>query len=145
MNIHSILQRPPHCYPFFLVDWVLKYEVGKNIHDVKNITINEPFFAGHFPSYPIMPGVLILEALAQAAGILSLLTINATLSSNEIIYFVGIDGARFKIPATAGDQLHLYVDIERRMQGIWKFKTKAACIDGKVALKRYLMCAKPSE
>ena len=119
MDIHGILEHLPHRYPFLLVDRVLEIEPGKSIHAFKNVTINEPFFVGHFPHHPVMPGVLIMEALAQAAGILSFKTMDTKPDANSVFYFVGIDGARFKKPVMPDDQLHLHVEILRQMRGIW--------------------------
>jgi 3-hydroxyacyl-[acyl-carrier-protein] dehydratase len=141
MDIHEILQHLPHRYPFLLVDRVLECEPGKRIVALKNVSINEPFFTGHFPHHPVMPGVLILEALAQAAGILSFRTMEAKPDQDSVFYFVGIDNARFKKPVTAGDQLHLHVEIERQMRGIWKYKAQAR-VDGVVMAEAELMCAK---
>ena len=130
----------PHRYPFLLVDRVLEIEPNKSIHAYKNVTINEPFFVGHFPHHPVMPGVLIMEALAQAAGILSFKTMGAKPDDNSVFYFVGIDNARFKKPVLPGDQLHLHVEIVRQMRGIWKYKVEAR-VDGEVAAQAELMCA----
>jgi 3-hydroxyacyl-[acyl-carrier-protein] dehydratase len=141
MDIHQILEHLPHRYPFLLVDRVVELELGKSIHAYKNVTINEPFFQGHFPHHPVMPGVLILEALAQAAGILSFKTMNAKPTDDAVFYFVGIDKARFKKPVMPGDQLHFFVDIERRMRGIWKYKGVAK-VDGETAAEASLMCAR---
>jgi 3-hydroxyacyl-[acyl-carrier-protein] dehydratase len=141
MDIHEIIEHLPHRYPFLLVDRVIDCEPGKAIHAYKNITINEPFFAGHFPHHPVMPGVLIMEALAQAAGILSFRTMDEKPDANSVFYFVGIDHARFKKPVTAGDQLHLHVRILRQMRGIWKYKAEAM-VDGAIVAEAELMCAK---
>jgi len=141
MDIHKILEHLPHRYPFLLVDRVLELEVGKFIHAYKNVTINEPFFTGHFPHHPVMPGVLIMEALAQAAGILSFKTMGEMPDANSVFYFVGIDEARFKKPVMPGDQLHLHIEIERQMRGIWKYKAEAK-VDGQIAAQAKLMCAK---
>ena len=141
MDIHEILEHLPHRYPFLLVDRVLECVPGKTIHAFKNVTINEPFFIGHFPHHPVMPGVLIMEALAQAAGILSFKTMGSKPDPNSVFYFVGIDGARFKKPVTAGDQLHLHVEILRQIRGIWKFKAQA-CVEGDLVAEAELMCAK---
>lgn len=141
MDIHEVLEHLPHRYPFLLVDRVLTCEPGKSIEAVKNVTINEPFFQGHFPHHPVMPGVLIMEALAQAAGILSFKTMGTKPDENSVFYFVGIDNARFKKPVTAGDQLHLHIEIMRQMRGIWKFKAEAR-VDGEVVAEAELMCAK---
>lgn len=141
MDIHEVMAHLPHRYPFLLVDRVLECEPGKNIVAVKNVTINEPFFQGHFPHHPVMPGVLIMEALAQAAGILSFKTMGSKPDENSVFYFVGIDNARFKKPVTAGDQLHLHVEILRNMRGIWKFKAEAK-VGGEIVAEAELMCAK---
>ena len=141
LDIHEILKHLPHRYPFLLVDRVLDFETGKSIHAYKNVTINEPFFAGHFPHHPVMPGVLIMEALAQAAGILSFKTMGEMPDEDSVFYFVGIDHARFKKPVSAGDQLHLHVEILRQMRGIWKYKAEAR-VDRNVVAEAELMCAK---
>ena len=141
MDIYEILAHLPHRYPFLLVDRVLECEVGKSIHAYKNVSINEPFFTGHFPHHPVMPGVLIMEALAQAAGILSFKTMGAKPDDRSVFYFVGIDNARFKKPVTAGDQLHLHVAILRQRSGIWKYEAKAR-VAGEIVAEAELMCAK---
>ena len=141
MDIHQVLEHLPHRYPFLLVDRVLECEPGKSIHAYKNVTINEPFFLGHFPHHPVMPGVLIMEALAQAAGILSFKTEDKKPTQSDVFYFAGIDDARFKRPVMPGDQLHLHVEIERQMRGVWKFKGEAR-VDGQLAAEARLMCAK---
>ena len=141
MDIIEILEHLPHRYPFLLVDRVLEIEPGKSIHAYKNVTINEPFFVGHFPHHPVMPGVLIMEALAQAAGILSFKTEDKKPTQSDVFYFAGIDDARFKRPVMPGDQLHLHVEIERQMRGVWKFKGEAR-VDGQLAAEARLMCAK---
>lgn len=141
MDIHEILEHLPHRYPFLLVDRVVEMEIGKSIHAYKNVTINEPFFVGHFPHHPVMPGVLIMEALAQAAGILSFKTMGELPSDDSVFYFVGIDEARFKKPVLPGDQLHLHITIERQMRGIWKYKAEAR-VDGEIVASAKLMCAK---
>ena len=141
MDIHEILEYLPHRYPFLLIDRVLEVDPGKSIHAYKNITINEPFFVGHFPHHPVMPGVLIMEALAQAAGILSFKSEDKKPTKNDVFYFAGIDDARFKRPVMPGDQLHLHVEIERQMRGVWKFKAEAR-VDGQLAAEARLMCAK---
>jgi 3-hydroxyacyl-[acyl-carrier-protein] dehydratase len=139
MDIHEILKYLPHRYPFLLVDRVVSYAPGKNIIALKNVTINEPFFNGHFPHHPVMPGVLIVEALAQAAAILTLRTVDAKNSDDLIYYFVGIDGVRFKKPVMAGDQLILKVNIDRQIKGVWKYSTSAE-VDGKLVTEAKLMC-----
>ena len=141
MDIHEILEYLPHRYPFLLIDRVVSIEPGKSIHAYKNVTINEPFFVGHFPHHPVMPGVLIMEALAQAAGILSFKTEGKKPTQNDVFYFAGIDDARFKRPIMPGDQLNLHVEIERQMRGVWKFKGEAR-VDGQLAAEARLMCAK---
>jgi 3-hydroxyacyl-[acyl-carrier-protein] dehydratase len=139
MDIHQILEYLPHRYPILLVDRVLECEPGKSIHAVKNVTINEPFFNGHFPHHPVMPGVLILEALAQAAAILSFKTMGSKPDDKSVYYFAGIDGARFKKPVSPGDQLNLHVEIIASKRGIWKFKAEAR-VDGLLATEAELMC-----
>ena len=141
MDIHDILKHLPHRYPFLLVDRVLSCEPGKSIHAYKNVSINEPFFVGHFPHHPVMPGVLIMEALAQAAGILSFKTMGEFPSDDSVFYFVGIDNARFKKPVSAGDQLHFHVEITRQMRGIWKYRAVAK-VDDEIVAEADLMCAK---
>ncbi len=139
MDIHQILEHLPHRYPFVLVDRVLEIELGKKIIAVKNVSINEPFFPGHFPHHPVMPGVLIVEALAQAAAILSFKTGNFMPSDDSVYYFAGIDKARFKKPVTPGDQLILEVSIDRILKGIWKYNCFAA-VDGKIVAEADIMC-----
>ena len=141
MDIHEILEYLPHRYPFLLIDRVVEVVPGKSIHAYKNVTINEPFFVGHFPHHPVMPGVQIMEALAQAAGILSFKTEDKKPTQSDVFYFAGIDDARFKRPVMPGDQLHLHVEIERQMRGVWKFKGEAR-VDGQLAAEARLMCAK---
>jgi len=139
MDIHQILQYLPHRYPFLLVDRVLSCEPGKAITALKNVSINEPFFVGHFPHYKVMPGVLIVEAMAQAAAILSFKTVNTKADANSVYYFVGIDRARFKKPVGAGDQLIMTVHLDRQLRGIWKFTAEAKVADAVVA-EAQLMC-----
>ncbi|MCL2524176.1 MAG: 3-hydroxyacyl-ACP dehydratase FabZ [Betaproteobacteria bacterium] len=141
MNIQDILEHLPHRYPFLLVDRVVAIEPGKFIHAYKNVTINEPHFVGHFSHYPVMPGVLIMEALAQAAGILSFKTLEAKPDPHSLFYFVGIDECRFKKPVMPGDQLHLHVEMQRQMRGVGKFKAEAR-VDGQIVAEAMLMCAK---
>lgn len=141
MDIHEILEHLPHRYPFLLVDRVLEVAPGKSIHAYKNITMNEPYFVGHFPHHPVMPGVLIMEALAQAAGILSFKTMESKPDANSVFYFVGIDECRFKKPVMPGDQLHLHIQIQRQMRGIWKYIAEAR-VDGEIVAEAKLMCAK---
>jgi 3-hydroxyacyl-[acyl-carrier-protein] dehydratase len=141
MDIHQILEHLPHRYPFLLVDRVVEMEVGKSIHAYKNVSINEPFFQGHFPHHPVLPGVLIMEALAQAAGILSFKTMEARPTDDSVFYFVSIDKGRFRRPVMPGDQLHLHVEIARRMRNIWKYKAVAR-VEGEIAAEADLMCAR---
>ena len=140
MDIHEVMKHLPHRYPFLLVDKVLDFEPGKSLTAVKNVPINEPFFQGHFPHIPVMPGVLIMEALAQATGILSFKTTGKLPCDNSLYYFVGIDKARFRKPVEPGDQLILEVELERRIRDVWKFTGKAL-VDGKVVASANLMCA----
>jgi len=125
MDIMQILERLPHRFPFLLVDRVLELEAGKSIRALKNVTINEPFFSGHFPQRPVMPGVLIIEALAQAAGILAFVTGGVIPDASTKFYFVGIDKARFRKPVVPGDQLVLTARLERNLRGIWRFSGEA--------------------
>ena len=133
MDIQAVLAQLPHRYPFLLVDRVIECVPGKRIHAIKNVTINEPFFPGHFPGRPTMPGVMILEALAQAAGILAFKTAGVVPDEKSRFYFVGIDGARFRRPVVPGDQLALKATFDRAMRGIWKFSTVAEVEDKEVA------------
>jgi 3-hydroxyacyl-[acyl-carrier-protein] dehydratase len=139
MDIHRILKRLPHRYPFLLVDRVLELEKNVRIKALKNVTINEPFFGGHFPARPVMPGVLILEALAQSAALLSFESMDVEPGDDMVVYFVGIDGARFKRPVEPGDQLLLEASIERAKSGIYKYKTRAT-VGGETAAEAELMC-----
>ncbi|MDE3021122.1 MAG: 3-hydroxyacyl-ACP dehydratase FabZ [Pseudomonadota bacterium] len=139
MDIHEIRKYLPHRYPFLLVDRVIGLEPGKSILAQKNVTINEPFFNGHFPNHPVMPGVLIIEALAQAAAILSFRTMNIYPDPDSVYYFVGIDNARFKKPVTAGDVLKLSVIINRQVRGVWKY-TAQALVENQVVAEAELMC-----
>jgi 3-hydroxyacyl-[acyl-carrier-protein] dehydratase len=139
MDIRQILEFLPHRYPFLLVDRVLSCDPGKRIVAIKNVTINEPFFAGHFPHHPVMPGVLIIEALAQAAAILAFKTHDHKADGNSIYYFVGIDNARFKKPVMPGDTLELNAEIKRFARGIWWFSAYAR-VAGQVVTEAELMC-----
>lgn len=139
MDIHAILKKLPHRYPILLVDRVLELEKNQRILALKNVTINEPFFMGHFPHRPVMPGVMILEALAQAAALLSFESAGREPDDNTVVYFVGIDGARFKRPVEPGDQLHLHASIERAKAGIYKYKARAS-VGGETAAEAELMC-----
>jgi 3-hydroxyacyl-[acyl-carrier-protein] dehydratase len=139
MDIHKILTQLPHRFPFLLVDRVLEIDKGKSIKAIKNVTINEPFFTGHFPHRPVMPGVLMLEALAQAAALLAFDMSGVTPDDKMVYYFAGIDGARFKRPVEPGDQLTLYVTLDRMRAGIYKFKARAMVGD-ELAVEAELMC-----
>jgi 3-hydroxyacyl-[acyl-carrier-protein] dehydratase len=139
MDIHQILDHLPHRYPFVLVDRVLSLEIGKEITAVKNVSINEPFFPGHFPYHPVMPGVLIVEAMAQAAAILSFKTMGIKPTDDAVYYFAGIDNARFKKPVSPGDQIILKVSIDRILRGIWKYKG-VALVDDAVVAEAEMMC-----
>ena len=133
LDIKGILKQLPHRYPFLLVDRVLECHEGKSIRAIKNVTFNEPFFHGHFPDHPVMPGVIIIEALAQAAGILAFRTAKVFPAENTQFYFVGIDKARFRRPVEPGDQLILNATLQRQMRGIWKFETTAMVGDVEAA------------
>jgi 3-hydroxyacyl-[acyl-carrier-protein] dehydratase len=139
MDIHEILKRLPHRYPFLLVDRVLELEKGKRIKALKNVTMNEPYFVGHFPHRPVMPGVMILEALAQAAAILAFDNIGVFPDDKTVFYFAGIDAARFKRPVEPGDQLVLNATLDRMKAGIVKF-TAQATVDGAIAAEAELLC-----
>ena len=139
MDIHEILDHLPHRYPFVLIDKVISLELGKEITAIKNVTINEPFFPGHFPYHPVMPGVLIVEAMAQAAAILSFKTMDTKPSEESVYYFAGIDKARFKKPVSPGDQIILNVKIDRVLKGIWKYSGTAKVFDEVVA-EASMMC-----
>lgn len=139
MDIYEILKYLPHRYPFILVDRVVSYEPGERIIALKNVSINEPYFVGHFPHHPVMPGVLIVEALAQAAALLTLKTENAAKNDQQVYYFVGIDGVRFKKPVMAGDQLVLKVEITRQIKGVWKYSARAE-VDDQLVTEAQLMC-----
>ncbi|OHC80448.1 MAG: 3-hydroxyacyl-[acyl-carrier-protein] dehydratase FabZ [Rhodoferax sp. RIFCSPLOWO2_12_FULL_60_11] len=140
MDIYKILKQLPHRYPFLLVDRVLAIDKGKSIRAVKNVTINEPFFQGHFPHRPVMPGVLMLEALAQAAALLAFDAIDTTPDEDSVYYFAGMDGVRFKRPVEPGDQLILEVELVRMKAGIFKFKARAL-VDDELAVEAELTCA----
>ena len=139
MDIHEILEHLPHRYPFILVDKVLSLDLGKEITAVKNVTVNEPFFPGHFPYHPVMPGVLIVEAMAQAAALLSFKTMDTKPNEESVYYFAGIDNARFKKPVGPGDQIILNVKIDRILKGIWKYKG-VATVDNDIVAEASMMC-----
>jgi 3-hydroxyacyl-[acyl-carrier-protein] dehydratase len=140
MDINAVLKQLPHRYPFLLVDRVTECVPGERIVAIKNVTVNEPFFPGHFPYRPVMPGVIILEALAQAAGILAFKTAGVVPDEDSRFYFVGIDEARFRKPVVPGDQLVLKATLERALRGIWKFSTVAE-VDGQVVASAKMMVA----
>jgi 3-hydroxyacyl-[acyl-carrier-protein] dehydratase len=139
MDIHEILKQLPHRYPFLLVDRVLELEKGKRIQALKNVTINEPFFVGHFPHRPVMPGVLMLEAMAQAAALLAFDAVDRTPDDKSVYYFAGIDAARFKRPVEPGDQLIMDVTLDRMKAGIFKF-TGVTRVQGNIVCQAELMC-----
>jgi 3-hydroxyacyl-[acyl-carrier-protein] dehydratase len=140
MDIQEVMRRLPHRYPFLLVDRVLECIAGQSIRAIKNVTINEPFFPGHFPARPVLPGVIILEALAQTAGILAFVTAGVYPDEKRELYFVGIDKARFRRPVLPGDQLIMKATLERSLRGIWKFSTIAE-VDGQEATSAEMMVA----
>ena len=140
IDVNEILRYLPHRYPFLLIDRVLELEPDRRVVAIKNVTINEPYFVGHFPHLPVMPGVLVVEAMAQAAGVLSFATMGRRSDDNSVFYFAGIDEARFKRPVVPGDQLRLEVDILRKSRLLWKFKGSAS-VDGQMVAEAQLMCA----
>ncbi|MGM0677030.1 3-hydroxyacyl-ACP dehydratase FabZ [Ectothiorhodospira marina] len=143
MTIHEVLRYLPHRFPFLMVDRVLDYQPGEYMNAIKNVSFNEPYFQGHFPIRPVMPGVLILEALAQTTGLLAFKTQEQRGESGDkqqLYLFVGIDEARFRRQVEPGDQLHLYVKHVRTVRGIWRFEAEAK-VDGKVVATAVLMCA----
>jgi 3-hydroxyacyl-[acyl-carrier-protein] dehydratase len=139
LDIHEILNHLPHRYPFVLIDRVTDLKLNEEITAIKNVTINEPFFPGHFPYHPVMPGVLIVEAMAQAAAVLSFKTMNVLPSEDSVYYFAGIDNVRFKKPVSPGDQLVLNVKIDRVLKGIWKYKAQAK-VDDQIVAEAEMMC-----
>lgn len=139
MDVHEVLAHLPQRFPFLMVDRVLECEPGKRIVALKNVSVNEPFFPGHFPHRPVMPGVLILEAMAQAAGILVFKTMNAVPDESSVYYYAGIDNARFKKPVVPGDQLMVEVTIIASKRGIWKFGCSAR-VDGGVVAEADILC-----
>ncbi|MBU2917140.1 3-hydroxyacyl-ACP dehydratase FabZ [Psychrosphaera sp. F3M07] len=143
-EVEKIMSYLPHRYPMLLIDRVLDYKVGESLHAIKNVTINEPIFTGHFPGKPVFPGVLILEAMAQATGLLGFKTIEAEkgqVDPNELYLFAAIDNARFKQPVIPGDQMHFHVKFIKERRGIWKFSGEAF-VDGKLAACADIMCAR---
>ena len=139
LDIHEILNHLPHRYPFVLIDRIIDLKLNEEITAIKNVTINEPFFPGHFPYHPVMPGVLIVEAMAQAAAVLSFKTMNVLPSEDSVYYFAGIDNVRFKKPVSPGDQLILNVKIDRVLKGIWKYKAQAK-VDNQIVAEAEMMC-----
>ena len=143
MNIQEILEYLPHRYPFLLIDRVLECELGKRVRALKNVSVNEPYFNGHFPYYKVMPGVLIVEAMAQAAAILSFRTMGIKPDDKSVYYFAGIDRARFKKPVMPGDQLVLEVSIERTVRNVVKYAGKAYVGETLVAEAELLCTLRP--
>ncbi len=137
LSIQEIMKRLPHRYPFLLVDRVTQIESGKHLRAIKNVTMNEPFFQGHFPGMPVMPGVLIIEALAQAAALLAFVS-EDKYGENAAVYFAGIDKARFRRPVLPGDQLELLAAVSRRRSGMWQMKTQAL-VDGREVASALLL------
>jgi 3-hydroxyacyl-[acyl-carrier-protein] dehydratase len=140
MDVNEIREYLPHRYPFLLVDRVVELEKGHSIVAIKNVTVNEPFFNGHFPDHPVMPGVLIVEAMAQAAGILGFKTMDKKPQDGSIYYFVGADDLRFKRPVVPGDQIKLHAEVVSERRGIWKFAVKAT-VDGDLVSSATILCA----
>ncbi|MDX1252239.1 MAG: 3-hydroxyacyl-ACP dehydratase FabZ [Gammaproteobacteria bacterium] len=140
LDIREVLRYLPHRYPFMLVDRVLSYVPGESLVALKNVTFNEPFFQGHFPQRPVMPGVLIIEAMAQATGILAFISTNTRPTDKSLYFFAGIDNARFKQPVVPGDQLILEVEVLRVIRTVWKFNATAK-VDGNVVATAEIMCA----
>ncbi|MFP5348226.1 MAG: 3-hydroxyacyl-ACP dehydratase FabZ [Gammaproteobacteria bacterium] len=139
MDIHEVLRHLPHRFPFVMIDRVLDWKADESLTAVKNVSINEPFFPGHFPHHPVMPGVLILEAMAQACAVLSMKTLGKLPQDDSVYYFLGIDKARFKRPVSPGDQLRIEVAIKRKMRGIWLFDASVT-VDGEEVASAELMC-----
>lgn len=139
LDIQEVRKYLPHRFPFLLIDRVLDYQADATLTAVKNVTINEPFFPGHFPNKPVMPGVLILETMAQACAILSMKTLNIVPTEDSVYYFVGIDKARFKRAVEPGDQMRIEVKVKRKMKGIWLFEGSAS-VEGELCCSAELMC-----
>lgn len=140
MDIHEVLAHLPHRYPFLLIDRVLDVVPNERIVALKNVTMNEPFFPGHYPHHPVMPGVLIIEAMAQASALLSFKSMGTKPDENSVYYFVGIDNARFKRPVSPGDQLIFRMELTMNRRGMFKFKGTAE-VDGQIAAEAELICA----
>jgi len=145
LDIHSILKLLPHRYPFLMVDRVLECHAGQRIRALKNVTYNEPYFMGHFPQRPVMPGVMIIEALAQTAGILAFVTSGVVPDADTKFYFVGIDKARFRKPVEPGDQLILSVELTRSFKGIWRFSSSACVGTNEVASAEMMVAPEVSK
>ncbi len=143
MNSRQIMQLLPHRYPFLLIDRIIACEPGISITALKNVSVNEPCFPGHFPGNPVMPGVLIIEAMAQAGGVLSHVTY-ADLDPKPLFYLVGVDATRFRRPVTPGDQLIIHVEVEWIKRGMWRYRCNAT-VDGKKAVSASIMCAPGGE
>ena len=139
LDIHQILATLPHRYPFVMVDRVVEIEPGVHVQAIKNVTINEPYFVGHFPVRPVMPGVLIVEALAQTAAMLAYATTGSAAGNDKVVYLAGIDHARFKRPVEPGDQLVLEAWLERIKAGVHRYRTRAS-VEGQVAAEAVIMC-----
>lgn len=139
LDIEALLKRLPHRYPFLMVDRVLEFVPGKSLVAIKNVTFNEPYFQGHFPGHPVMPGVLILEALAQAGGVLACESVAAE-ERISILYLVGVEQSRFKQIVRPGDQLKMYVELTKHKRSLWMFATRAE-VDGKVVAEAEIMMA----
>lgn len=140
IDINEIKKYIPHRYPFLLVDRITELEIGKRVVGLKNVTVNEPFFPGHFPHNPVMPGVLIIEAMAQTAAVLAFKTDGSVPDDDSTVYFASVDNVRFKRPVVPGDQLVMEAEIVRKMRNIWKFKAVAR-VDGELATEAEFMCA----
>ena len=138
-DVSVVLRRLPHRYPFLLIDRVLDFTIDESLTAIKNVTINEPFFQGHFPHHPVMPGVLIIEAMAQASAILSIKSLGTLPTEDSVYYFVGIDNARFKRPVSPGDQLRIITTVKRKLKGIWKFES-SAYVGDELCCSAELMC-----
>ena len=145
LDMQAILERLPHRYPFLLVDRVLECRPGESIRALKNVTYNEPYFPGHFPGRPVMPGVIIIEAMAQAAGILCFITANVIPDAKTRFFFVGIDKARFRRPVVPGDQLILTAQLQRTLKGIWRYSTAAFVGDQEVAHAEMMVAPEASK
>jgi 3-hydroxyacyl-[acyl-carrier-protein] dehydratase len=140
IDVERIMKLLPHRYPFLLVDKVIDYKLGENLTAIKNVTFNEPQFMGHFPNHPVMPGVMIIEAMAQASGVLSQLAVENAEKSDSIFYLVKVDKAKFTKIVVPGDQLELFVQIKRKMRNMVQYECQAS-VDGKVVAKAELLCA----